>query len=96
MRFIVKREEFLKALLIVGRAVNSKSSANPVLVNIKLSLNDEGLFITGSNYDLTIQTKIPYTVNDVEIIRNFEEGETLINAKSLLIWQERLIQKKFL
>lgn len=81
MRFIVKREEFLKALLIVGRAVNSKSSANPVLVNIKLSLNDEGLFITGSNYDLTIQTKIPYTVNDVEIIRNFEEGETLINAK---------------
>lgn len=81
MRFIVKREEFLKALLVVGRAVNSKSSANPVLTNIKFSLNDEGLFMTGSNYDLTIQTKIPYTVNDVEIIRNFEEGETLLNAK---------------
>ena len=81
MRFIVKREEFLKALLVVGRAVNAKSSANPVLANIKFTLNDEGLFIIGSNYDLTIQTKIPYTVNDVEIIRNFEEGEILINAK---------------
>jgi len=81
MRFIVKRDEFLKALLIVGRAVNSKSSAVPVLANLKFSLTDEGLFITGSNFELTIQTKIPYTINDVEIIRNVEEGETLINAK---------------
>ena len=81
MRFIVKRDEFLKALLVVGRAVNSKSSAVPVLANLKFSLNDEGLFITGSNFELTIQTKIPYSVNDVEIIRNYEEGETLINAK---------------
>lgn len=81
MRFIVKREEFLKALLIAGRAVNSKSSAVPVLSNLKFSLTDEGLYITGSNFELTIQTKIPYTVNDVEIIRNYQEGETLINAK---------------
>ena len=81
MRFIVKRDEFLKALLIAGRAVNSKSSAVPVLANLKFLLNDEGLFITGSNYELTIQTKIPYTINDVELIRNVVEGGTLINAK---------------
>ena len=81
MRFIVKRDEFLKALLIAGRAVNSKSSAMPELSNLKFTLNDEGLFIIGSNFELTIQTKIPFSVNDVEIIRNFEYGETLINAK---------------
>ena len=81
MRFIVKKDEFLKALLVAGRAVNSKSSAVPVLSNLKLSLTDEGLLITGSNFELTIQTKIPYSINDNEIIRNFEEGETLINAK---------------
>lgn len=81
MRFIVKRDEFLKALLVVGRAVNSKSSAVPILANFKFSLTDEGLWITGSNYELTIQTKIPYFRNDVEIIRNVEEGEILINAK---------------
>ena len=45
MRFIVKREEFLKALLVVGRAVNAKSSANPVLANIKFTLNDEAITI---------------------------------------------------
>ena len=81
MRFIVKREEFLKALLIAGRAVNSKSSAVPVLANLKFLLTDEGLLITGSNYELTIQTKIPYTINDVEVIRNAVEGGTLIDAK---------------
>ena len=81
MRFIVKREEFLKALLIATRAVNGKVVAIPTLTNLKFLLNDEGLFITGSNIDLTIQTKIPYSINDVEIIRNVEHGSILVNAK---------------
>ena len=81
MRFIVKRDEFLKALLVAGRAVNSKSSAVPVLSNLKLELNEKGLSITGSNYELTIKTTIPYSRNDVELIRNFQEGTTLVNAK---------------
>ena len=81
MRFVIKRDELLKALLIAGRAVNSKSSAVPVLANLKLELDEKGLSITGSNYELTIKTSIPYTRNDVEIIRNTKEGATLVNAK---------------
>ena len=81
MRFVIKRDEFLKSLLIAGRAVNSKSSAVPVLANLKLELNEKGLFITGSNYELTICTSIPYSKNDVELIRNAKEGTTLVNAK---------------
>ncbi len=81
MRFVIKRDELLKALLVAGRAVNSKSSAVPVLANLKLELDDKGLSITGSNYELTIKTTIPYTRNEVEIIRNAKEGATLVNAK---------------
>ena len=81
MRFVIKRDEFLKALLIAGRAVNSKSSAVPVLANLKFELDERGLSITGSNYELTIKTTVPYTRNDVEIIRNTKEGATLVNAK---------------
>lgn len=81
MRFIVKREEFLKALLIAGRAVNSKSSAIPALSNFKLDLDEYGLAITGSNYELTIKTTIPTKIDDQEFIRNIEPGSTLINAK---------------
>lgn len=81
MRFVIKRDEFLKALLIAGRAVNSKSSAVPVLANLKLELNERGLFITGSNYELTICTSVPYSRDDFELIRNAKEGVTLVNAK---------------
>ena len=81
MRFIIKRDEFLKSLLIAGRAVNSKNSAVPVLANLKLDLDEQGLSITGSNYELTIKTSIPYSLNDREIIRNVQEGTTLVNAK---------------
>ena len=81
MRFIIKRDELLNALLIAGRAVNSKSSAVPVLANLKLELDDRGLSITGSNYELTIKTTIPYSIDDREIIRNVQQGTTLVNAK---------------
>lgn len=81
MRFVIKRDEFLKALLVAGRAVNSKNSAVPVLANLKLELSDNGLAITGSNYELTIKTTIPFSLNDEEIIRNVQEGTTLVNAK---------------
>ena len=81
MRFVIKRDEFLKALLIAGRAVNSKNSAVPVLANFKLDLDDKGLSVTGSNYELTIKTSIPYSQDDREIIRNVQEGTTLVNAK---------------
>ena len=80
MRFTIKREEFLKGLLTASRAVGSKMAV-AVLANLKVELNENGLFITGSNYDLTIKTLVPYKDNNVEIIRNYKEGATLINAK---------------
>lgn len=81
MRFVIRRDEFLKGLLIAGRAVNSKNSAVPVLANLKLELDEKGLSITGSNYELTIKTTVPYTNDEKEIIRNAQEGTTLVNSK---------------
>ena len=80
MRFTIKREEFLKGLVIANRAVASKVSV-AVLANLKLELTENGLFITGSNYDLTIKTQVPYKLNGLDVIRNYKEGATLINAK---------------
>lgn len=80
MRFTIKREEFDKALGIASRAVAIK---NPVAVlqNLKLDLTEDGLSITGSNYDLTIRTTIPYKNGEDEIIRNYKEGSVLLNSK---------------
>ncbi len=82
MRFTIKREELLKGLNTANRAVANKVNV-AILQNVKLELNEEGLFITGSNYDITIKTQIPYRFNGEEIIRNFKEGSILLEAKLL-------------
>ena len=82
MRFTIKRDELSKALNIASRGVASKTPV-PVLSNFKLVLNEEGLSITGSNFDLTICTQIPYKKGENEIIRNYKEGSVLLNAKIL-------------
>ncbi|MCR4879511.1 MAG: hypothetical protein K5906_00955, partial [Bacilli bacterium] len=80
MRFTINREEFLKGLTTASRAINAK---NPIaaLTNVKLDLNENGLFITGSNRDLTIRILVPYFLNEKEIIRNYQQGSVLLNLK---------------
>lgn len=80
MRFTIKREGLLKGLTIASRGIAGKSPI-AVLTNFKFELNEEGLIITGSNYDLSVRTLIPYKKGEEEIIRNYKEGSTLINAK---------------
>lgn len=80
MRFTIKREELLKALTVASRGIAAKSPI-AVLCNFKFELNEEGLVITGSNYDLSVRTIVPYSKGEEEIIRNHKEGATLINAK---------------
>jgi DNA polymerase-3 subunit beta len=80
MKFTINREEFLKGLNIASRAVANKVAV-AVLANLKIELDERGLFITGSNYDLTIRTFIPYKSEAKEIMRNYKEGATLINGR---------------
>ena len=49
--------------------------------NLKLSLENEGLYIIGSNGELTIRYLIPIKTNDKEIIRNLSKGEILVASK---------------
>ena len=69
MRFTIKREEFLKGLNIASRAISSKN-AKAVLENFKLELNEKGLFITGTDENISIKTQVPYKLGEEDIIRN--------------------------
>lgn len=83
MRFTIDREQFLKGLSLVSKAVPPKAEL-PILQNIKLSLTEKGLEILGSDNNITIRTIVPYMIGEKEIIRNSQTGETLIAAKILL------------
>jgi len=82
MRFTINRVELLKALDTSSRAI-TKSSSKTELNDLKFVLNERGLFITGSNFSLTIEYIIPYKIEEKEIIRNYEEGSLLLNCDNL-------------
>lgn len=80
MKFTINREQFLKGLTIATKPTTTKSPM-PILSNVLMSLDNRGLRLLGSNGDLTIQTLIPLRINDIEVIRIYEEGATLVSSK---------------
>ena len=83
MRFTINTECLLKNLLLVAKAIPSKADL-PILQNIKIVLNDKGLELTGSDNNISIQSVVPYKIGEKEIIRNAQQGETLIASKILI------------
>lgn len=58
MKFEVMRDSLLEGLSDVIKAVSSKTTV-PILTGLKLEVTNKGLYITGSDSDITIQTFIP-------------------------------------
>ena len=59
MRFVVSKEQFLKALNAANHAIVLKNPI-PTLANFKLELSEKGLEVTGSNPEITIRSIVPY------------------------------------
>lgn len=77
MKFKIKRTVLLNALSKVSRAVSMKSPI-PSLTGIKFDLTNEGLILTGSDSDITIQTVI---TKDLDII---ETGSVILSSRYIL------------
>ena len=58
MKFEIKRERLVEGLNDVMKAVSSKTTI-PILTGIKMDVSTEGMRLTGSDSDITIQTFIP-------------------------------------
>lgn len=58
MKFTMTRSVFQNHLGIVQRAISSKTTIQ-ILTGLKLVLSDEGLLLTGSNGDVSIESFIP-------------------------------------
>ncbi|MHA3064959.1 DNA polymerase III subunit beta [Lacticaseibacillus saniviri] len=68
MKFTITRSVFLKTLNDVSRAISSKTTI-PILTGLKLVLSDTGLVLTGSDADISIESRINATSenNDLQI-----------------------------
>ncbi|MCC5889754.1 MAG: DNA polymerase III subunit beta [Alkalibacterium sp.] len=76
MKFTVNRSVFLKKLKDVQLAVSSRSTI-PILTGIKLIATNEGIQLTGSNSDISIETFIQ-TKDDQANLTVEEEGQIVL------------------
>ena len=80
MKLIIKKDILLENLTNTAKAISTKNLI-PILTGIKFDLTKEGLTLTASDNDITIQTFIPADNKDMEIEK---EGSIIIQGKYVL------------
>lgn len=79
MKFTINRSAFLNSLADVQRAISSKTTI-PILTGVKIIVNDDGLTLTGSDSDISIEAFIPVEdeKNQLEIMKT---GGIILQAR---------------
>lgn len=80
MHIVVNRDFLKEAVNQVAKAVSSRTTI-PILTGIKLQVTDEAVILTGSDSDLSIQSTIPLTENDKEIVKVVKLGSIVLPSK---------------
>ncbi|MGM0122674.1 DNA polymerase III, beta subunit [Enterococcus sp. AZ194] len=79
MKFSLKRTIFMQELQTVQRAISSKTTI-PILTGVKILVTEEGLTLTGSNADISIETFL--SVQDENSLLQIEEtGKIVLQAR---------------
>ncbi|MFJ8264071.1 DNA polymerase III subunit beta [Rummeliibacillus sp. NPDC094406] len=80
MKFDIMRDRLLDGLNDVMKAVSSKTTI-PILTGIKIDVSTNGMTLTGSDADITIQTSIPVEEDGEQLIHVTEPGSIVLQAK---------------
>ena len=80
MKFNILRDRLLDGLNDVMKAVSSKTTI-PILTGIKIDVTNEGVSLTGSDADITIQTFIHVEENGQQLINITETGSIVVQAR---------------
>lgn len=79
MKFTINRSKFTKYLADVQRAISSRTTI-PVLTGVKMTIDQSGLMLSGSDSDISIEIFVPVSDEDnqLEVI---EEGGIVLPAR---------------
>ncbi|USK75100.1 DNA polymerase III subunit beta [Peribacillus frigoritolerans] len=80
MRFIIQRDRLVHSVQEVMKAVTSRTTI-PILTGIKISVTSEGVTLTGSDSDISIQSFIPAEIDGDEIVEVKSSGGIVLNAR---------------
>lgn len=80
MKFSIQREQLINGVQDVMKAVSSRTTI-PILSGIKLEVNEEGIRLTGSDSDISIESFIPAEENGIVYVENIEPGSIVLQSK---------------
>jgi len=84
MRFVVLKDKIIEALGVAQKAISGRNAV-PTLNGIKLELNANGLYLTGTDNYITIVTKLPLKDEEGnDIVTVFEPGSVLISSRNII------------
>src|SRR5699024_6475328 len=80
MKFIIQRDQLMKSIQDVIKAISSRT-AIPILTGIKIEANANGVTLTGSDSDISIESNIPIEDEGIINIEDITEGSIVIEAR---------------
>ncbi|EAG4201792.1 DNA polymerase III subunit beta [Listeria monocytogenes] len=80
MKFVIERDRLVQAVNEVTRAISARTTI-PILTGIKIVVNDEGVTLTGSDSDISIEAFIPLIENDEVIVEVESIGGIVLQSK---------------
>ncbi|KXI51942.1 MULTISPECIES: DNA polymerase III subunit beta [Bacillus cereus group] len=80
MRFTIQKDYLVRSVQDVMKAVSSRTTI-PILTGIKVVATEEGVTLTGSDADISIESFIPVEENGKEIVEVKQSGSIVLQAK---------------
>ncbi|WP_436374364.1 DNA polymerase III subunit beta [Cytobacillus sp. BC1816] len=80
MKFIIQRDRLVQSVQDVMKAVTSRTTI-PILTGIKIVASEEGVTLTGSDSDISIESFIPKEEDGDEIVEIKQAGAIVLQAK---------------
>jgi DNA polymerase-3 subunit beta len=80
MKLRVIKSALVDAVSHVSKAVSQKTTI-PILTGIKVAADEQGLILTGSNSDITIQVRVPKKKGDIDQVFVEKTGQVVLPGK---------------
>src|SRR5699024_7104619 len=80
MKFIVQRNQLLASVQDVMKAISSRT-AIPILTGMKIEAKENGIVLTGSDSDVSIESYIPAEEDGMVHVEEIEPGQIVLQAR---------------
>lgn len=80
MKFTVQRDRFVQSVQHVSKAISSRTTI-PILTGIKIEASQDGVTLTGSDSDISIESFIPTEEGDHQLVDLEKEGTIVLQAR---------------